>query len=141
MKILKLGEHYTPLLFSQFKRNLEQSLRLILAIQITPSIPTQYASKVNNLQSIGAIVLVLALKKRLTNHYWFNLPANAGFPFLALVEHTNFVSPSCFGGEHIIYCGQYLETNHRNFLMTPEEITRQYLPALTRFNQNFDENI
>ena len=73
-------------------------------LQITPSIPTQYASKINNLQSIGAIVLVLALKKRLTNHYWFNLPANAGFPFLALVEHTNFVSPDNFGGEHIVYC-------------------------------------
>ena len=109
-------------------------------LQITPSIPTQYASKINNLQSIGAIVLVLALKKRLTNHYWFNLPANAGFPFLALVEHTNFVPPSCFGGEHIIYCGQYLDTNHQNFLMTSEEITRQYLPALTRFNQNFNES-
>jgi protoporphyrinogen oxidase len=107
-------------------------------VQITPEIPTEYAVKLNNLQSIGAIVLVLALKNRLTNHYWFNLPATAGFPFLALVEHTNFVSPSYFGGEHIIYCGQYLETDHPNFSMTPEEVTNQFIPALTRFNPDFD---
>ena len=107
-------------------------------VQITPGIPTEYAVKLNNLQSIGALVLVLALKNRLTNHYWFNLPATAGFPFLALVEHTNFVSPSYFGGEHIIYCGQYLETGHPNFSMTSEEVTNQFIPALTRFNPDFD---
>ena len=107
-------------------------------VQITPGIPKDYAVKLNNLQSIGALVLVLALKKRLTNHYWFNLPATAGFPFLALVEHTNFVSPSHFGGEHIVYCGQYLETNHRNFSMQAEEVANQFLPALTRFNPDFD---
>ena len=109
-------------------------------VKITPELPIDYAVQLKKLHSIGALVLVLALKKRLTNHYWFNLPDTAGFPFLALVEHTNFVSPSHFGNEHIIYCGQYLETDHSNFSMSVEEITNQFVPSLTRFNPNFDKS-
>jgi protoporphyrinogen oxidase len=86
---------------------------------------------------MGAVVLVLALKHRLSEHYWFNLPAHAGFPFLALVEHTNFVSPDNFGGEHIVYCGDYLENDHESFSLPKEEILARFLPALTRFNAHF----
>ena len=61
--------------------------------------------------------MVLALKQPLSKegYYWFNLPKSAGFPFLALVEHTNFISPQHFGGEHILYCGDYLEEGHPYF--------------------------
>ena len=88
-----------------------------------------------NIESV--ISDVLALKKRLSKHYWFNLPAQAGFPFLALVEHTNFVSPDHFGGEHIVYCGDYLETDHEHFSLQKEELLARFLPALTRFNADF----
>ena len=96
-----------------------------------------YRRKLMNLPSMGAVVLVLSLKQRLTNNYWFNLPANAGFPFLALVEHTNFVSPDNFGGEHIVYCGDYLESDHKYFSLKKEELLARFLPTLTRFNAHF----
>ena len=105
--------------------------------QLSPQLPPDYRRQLMQPQSMGAVVLVLALKHRLSEHYWFNLPAHAGFPFLALVEHTNFVSPDNFGGEHIVYCGDYLENDHESFSLPKEEILARFLPALTRFNAHF----
>jgi protoporphyrinogen oxidase len=84
--------------------------------------------------------MILALKQRLSEkgYYWFNLPKDAGFPFLALVEHTNFVSPKHFGGDHLVYCGDYLESDHAYFQLSQEELLQRFLPALGRFNPHFN---
>jgi protoporphyrinogen oxidase len=69
--------------------------------------------------------------------YWHNLPKDAGFPFLAMVEHTNFIPPEHFGGDHIVYCGDYLPLDHEYFRLSKEELSDRFLPALTRFNPDF----
>jgi protoporphyrinogen oxidase len=91
------------------------------------------------LKSMGAVVMVLALKHGLSEegYYWFNLPKSAGFPFLALVEHTNFVSEEHFGGDHIVYAGDYLEPDHEYFRLSKEELLQRFLPALSRINPAF----
>ncbi len=106
--------------------------------KLAPQLPSNYRRQLLQLQSMGAVVLVLALKQHLSEHYWFNLPAQAGFPFLALVEHTNFVSPTHFGGKHIVYCGDYLESDHEYFRLQKEELLERFLPALSRFNADFE---
>ena len=84
---------------------------------ITPQLKGDYVKKINAQKSIGAIAAILSLKKQLSRegYYWFNLPKSAGFPFLALVEHTNYVSSDNFNGEHLIYCGDYLDHSHKYF--------------------------
>ena len=89
---------------------------------------------------MGAVILVLSLKNQLSRegYYWYNLPKTAGFPFLALVEHTNFLNPQYFNGEHIIYCGDYLDVSHEYFSLTKEELLARFLPAFKRFNPDFN---
>ncbi|HEX7555841.1 MAG TPA: FAD-dependent oxidoreductase, partial [Leptolinea sp.] len=70
-------------------------------------------------------------------YYWFNLPKSAGFPFLALVEHTNFLPKEYYGGDHLLYCGDYLETDHEYFKLSQEELLQRFLPALERINPDF----
>jgi protoporphyrinogen oxidase len=88
---------------------------------------------------MGAVVLVLELTHRLSTQgvYWHNLPKDAGFPFLGLVEHTNFIDPEHFGGNHIIYCGDYLPLGHEYFSMTQDALQKRFLPALRRINPEF----
>ncbi len=107
--------------------------------RLAPDLPGEYLQGLLNLKSMGAVVMVLALTHRLSEqgYYWYNLPKSAGFPFLALVEHTNFLSPDYFGGDHIIYCGDYLDTDHENFRLSQEELQARFLPALARINPNF----
>lgn len=122
----------------QFDQCLSTASPALLA-RLAPSLPPEYLSGLLNLRSMGAVVMVMALKHQLSQqgYYWYNLPKSAGFPFLALVEHTNFLSPKYYGGDHLIYAGDYLETDHEYFDLSQEELLERFLPALPRFNPDF----
>jgi protoporphyrinogen oxidase len=85
----------------------------------------------------SAHVLILALDRPLTNEYWINI-ADSGFPFLVLVEHTNFMPPSDYGGRHLVYLGNYLPPDAPLFQQSDTEVLDTFLPALRRFNPSFD---
>lgn len=108
-----------------------------LAARLIPDLPADYTARLRSLKSLGALVLIVSLDRPLTSYYWHNLPKSAGFPFLALVEHTNFVRPEYFGGDHIIYCGDYLEVGHEYFQLSKEELLGRFLEAFPRFNPAF----
>lgn len=111
-----------------------------LLARLAPDLAPDYLQELLAMKSLGAVVLVLALRKQLSPHgyYWHNIPKEAGFPFLALVEHTNFLSPRFFGGDHIVYCGDYLPRDHEYFQLSKQELVERFLPALTRINPEFD---
>jgi protoporphyrinogen oxidase len=107
--------------------------------QLVPALPADYQEGLKKLKSMGSVVLILALKHRLTDgHYWINLPKGEGFPFLGLVEHTNFIDPKHYGGDHLVYCGDYLKPDHEYFSLSHEELLARFLPALSRFNPDFE---
>ncbi len=111
-----------------------------LLSRLTPALPSDYLKGLLELKSMGAVVMTLSLKHQLSEqgYYWYNLPKSAGFPFLAMVEHTNFLSPDHFGGDHIIYCGDYLETGHEYFSLSQDELLARFIPSFTRFNPHFE---
>jgi protoporphyrinogen oxidase len=110
-----------------------------LMAKLCPGLPESYLKGLLELKSMGAVVMILSLDRQLTGqgYYWFNLPKKAGYPFLALVEHTNFVSPEHFGGDHIVYAGDYLEVDHEFFSMSDEELLAHFTPAFKKFNPGF----
>jgi protoporphyrinogen oxidase len=106
---------------------------------MVPTLPQDYLASLLNLKSMGAVVLIMSLSNQLSEegYYWYNIPKSAGYPFLALVEHTNFLSPDHFGGDHIVYCGDYLDLDHEYFDLSKDELLERFLPVLTRFNPKF----
>jgi protoporphyrinogen oxidase len=110
--------------------------------RLVPSLPEAYLHGLKNMKSMGAVVMTLALHQQLSEegYYWYNLPKSAGYPFLALVEHTNFVGKDHFGGDHIIYMGDYLEPDHEYFRISQEELLEKFLPALKMFNPKFERS-
>jgi protoporphyrinogen oxidase len=111
-----------------------------LLFKMVPSLPDSYQAGLRGLKSMGAVVLTLSLNQQLSKdgYYWFNIPKDEGFPFLAVVEHTNYLSPRYFGGDHIIYCGDYRDPDHEYFSMTKEQLLELFIPALKRINPDFD---
>ena len=112
------------------------------AAKMVPSLPKEYLEGLLRLKSMGAVVLTVSLKHQLSKegYYWYNIPKAAGFPFLAVVEHTNYVSPENFGGEHIVYIGDYIEPEHEYFQLTKEELFERFAPSLKKFNPDFDQS-
>jgi len=54
------------------------------------------------------------------------------------VEHTNFVSAEHFGGEHIVYIGDYLDTDHEHFSLSQEALLERFMAVLPDFNPQFN---
>lgn len=115
-------------------------LKLAPALKTTP-----YGQQMAKLQSIGAICVVLALKQSVLTDgtYWLNLPATtpdkrtSQFPFLALVEHTNFLPKEHYGGNVLVYCGDYIPVDHEYFSMSDNQLIERFLPALAKVNPQF----
>lgn len=108
-----------------------------LLSRLVPDLPSAYLDQVRRLRSLGAVVMTVALRRPLTKGiYWMNMPKGE-FPFLALVEHTNFVDPGRYGGDHLIYCGDYLDPSHEYFSLSQDELLERFLPALKKVNPEF----
>ena len=109
---------------------------------------TAYGRQAAALKSIGGLCVVLALKRPLMpdDTYWLNLPASSAdkaksaFPFLALVEHTNFIPRQHYGGDHIVYCGDYVPAKHEYFQLSDEALVERFLPALSKVNPAFQRD-
>jgi len=110
-----------------------------LMAKMCPNLPEEYLKGLLELNSMGAVVMVLSLKHQLSRdgYYWFNLPKEAGFPMLALVEHTNYVSKEHFGGDHVMYAGDYLELGHEYFSLSDDELLKIFIPAFKKINPEF----
>lgn len=116
-------------------------------LKIAPDLAAQksYADQLGNLRNMSAVVLVLALKQTLLTDgtYWLNLPASSPnkskseFPFLALVEHTNYLEATHYGGDHIVYCGDYVAPDHEYMKMSEDALVDRFVKALKTFNPNF----
>jgi len=113
-----------------------------LLAKLCPELPETYLKGLLDLRSMGAVVMVLSLKHQLSTqgYYWFNLPKEAGYPFLALVEHTNFIPPEEFGGDHIVYAGDYLEAGHEYFALTDEQLVERFTPSFKKINPAFEQD-
>ncbi|KKQ42457.1 MAG: hypothetical protein US60_C0017G0007 [Microgenomates group bacterium GW2011_GWC1_37_8] len=111
-----------------------------LFIQMTRNLPKEYTNNLLNLNGIGAVNLVLSLKKQFLKDgsYWLNI--NRGeHPFLAVVEHTNFMDKANYNNEHLVYIGNYVEHSHQYFKFNEDEIFYEFYNSLRKINPHFNE--
>ncbi len=109
------------------------------------ALPASYIEKYagpNSIEHYGAHCVVLSLKQRFfeeqeRNTYWLNVN-DPGYPFLAVVEHTNFMPTSDYDGQHLVYLGNYLPPDHALFNKSDEEVLAEFLPHLKRIKPNFE---
>jgi protoporphyrinogen oxidase len=107
--------------------------------RIAPPLPDEYSARLESVPYQDALCLVLTLKQPLSNTYWLNVN-DRSMPFLAIVEHTNFIEPHRYGGQHVVYVSNYLDKQSPLLGMSVDEICGLYLPHLKRINPAFDEN-
>lgn len=110
-------------------------------LRLCSQLPEPYSSQLKALKHLGAVVLCVRLKNPLSpqGYYWYNLPKSEGYPFLALVEHTNFVPKDRYNNETIIYAGDYLPQGHAYFSLSAEELLKKLIPGFRKINPEFSE--
>lgn len=115
-------------------------------LRLAPQLEGPYADKLRSLQSMGAVVVIFALRQQLLRDgtYWLSLPAsqpdkqNSEFPFLALVEHTNYMDAWHYGSDHLVYCGDYVVPDHEYLRLDEQELVARFQRVLPRFNSAFE---
>lgn len=116
------------------------TLPTFIFTKITPELPKSYLSKLKSLNGIGAVNLVLSLKKQFMTDgsYWLNVN-EMDYPFLAVVEHTNFMNMRNYNNEHLVYIGNYLSSDHPYFQKSGADLVKEFMPYLTKINPDFSK--
>lgn len=101
-----------------------------------------YINKFKQLESLAATTLVLVLDKPFFKEdiYWLNINC-ADWPFLALVEHTNFIDNSYYDGSYLLYVGKYLPIDDSLFSFSKEKLLKHYQSYLEKLLPDFKEHL
>jgi len=108
-------------------------------LKICPELSLQIKNKLKNYESLGSLSLILELKESFLKDgtYWLNIN-DPDYPFVAVVEHTNFIDKTNYNSNTILYIGGYYPTDHPFFKMTKEQLFRKFRPFLKKINPEYN---
>lgn len=108
-------------------------------IKIIPSLPKTYTDKLKKLKSRGTVNLILSLKNQFLEDgtYWLNIN-DKSFPFIGIVEQTNFISKNKYNNENIIHVVNYLSPLHPFFKTDGKNLIKKFSPYLKKINPEFN---
>ncbi len=116
------------------------SLPTRLFLRLTRGLPHDYVAHFSSTgEHYSAHCVVLELDRPLQAAYWVSV-TDPGYPFVALVEHTNWLPPSDYGGRHLVYLGNYLPPDDPLFALSDAEVLERFLPHLERVNPRFERS-
>lgn len=95
-----------------------------------------YLEKLRRVRYIANICIVLELNRSLSETYWLNVN-DPGFPFVGVIEHTNFEPTSTYGGRHIVYTSKYLPETDALYQMPDNEVVDFTIEHLQRMFPDF----
>ncbi|MCL6643725.1 MAG: NAD(P)/FAD-dependent oxidoreductase [Dehalococcoidia bacterium] len=108
----------------------------VIALKIAPDLPAAYRAVLERVRYQWATCLVLALDRPLTPYYWLSIGDD--LPFVACIEHTNFMPPERYGGNHVVYLSNYTAPDHPVLQMDADAVFAHYLDGIRRLNPAFD---
>ena len=107
--------------------------------RLAPPMPKEYQEKLEGINYLSAVLMVLVLDRQFTSKYWLNI-ADPGMPFVALIEHTNLVGRQLYGGKHILYISNYPSRDSALYRMSADELMDLFVPHLQKINPDFERS-
>lgn len=118
------------------------TLPTVQMTKITRGLPKKYLDSLKVFKGVGAVTVILALNDSFFHDgtYWLNV-SQKGYPFLAVVEHTHLVNKGHYEGEHLLYVGNYLPSDHPYFKKDVKKLIDEFTPYLKKINPRFDKKM
>ncbi|HEX6031960.1 MAG TPA: FAD-dependent oxidoreductase, partial [Tepidiformaceae bacterium] len=108
----------------------------IITRRIAPDLPPHYTEVLDRVRYQWATCLVLAIDRPLSPIYWLSIGDD--LPFVACVEHTNFMHPEDYGGNHVVYLSNYASPGDPVLDMDADQVFERYLDGIKKINPDFD---
>lgn len=99
-------------------------------------VSNQQKKKIEKIKYLGATCMILELEKSLTPYYWLNIN-DPKSPFLAVVEHTNFVDKSKYADKVLLYIAKYVDVDSELFRSSEDDLFDKYCDYLPKINPDF----
>lgn len=96
----------------------------------------EYVASLRRIAYLANTCLVLELDRSLSDTYWLNVN-DPSFPYVGVIEHTNFEKAETYGGRHIVYLSKYLPHTEPLYQMDADEALDFALPHLCRMFPDF----
>ena len=113
----------------------------IIADLVKPYVPSEYDERLRRIRYLANVCVVLELDRSLSDIYWLNVN-DPSFPFVGVIEHTNFEPASTYAGRHVVYLSKYLPDNDALYRMSNQEVVAFTLEHLRRmFPDVTDERV
>jgi protoporphyrinogen oxidase len=110
-----------------------------LTADLAPSLPSEWRTTAKGIDHSGVLCTIFVLKRSLSPIYWMNV-SDTSVPYGGLIEHTNYIPPSEYGGRHIVYVSHYTYPDEEFFSLPSEQVLARYLPHFKRVNPEFEES-
>ena len=107
--------------------------------RLAPAMPPEYQSKLEDVDYLSAVLMVMVMDRPFTNKYWMNI-ADPNMPFVALIEHTNLIDKELYGGKHILYISNYPSRDNELYQMSGDELMDLFVPHLQKINPDFERS-
>lgn len=113
----------------------------VVLARLFPQLKKAYRRRIESIKHLSAQVLILVLKRPfMRGTYWLNMTDDQA-PFLAVVEHTNFMPKKYYGGEHVVYVGNYLPADHPFLTMNKRQLLQKFDSYLTQINPDYAKSL
>ena len=99
----------------------------------------KYAQELSKIAYFGAVCTVLEMNQPISNVYWMNI-ADPGFSFGGLIEHTNWIPSSTYGGSRIVYLSRYFSLQESFAKLSNDQIADQMVSEIRRIQPAFRPN-
>jgi len=109
----------------------------IIADLVAPHASDDWLRQLRAIEYLANVCVVLELDRSLSDTYWLNVN-DPGFPFVGVIEHTNFEPASTYGGRHIVYLSKYLPATAELYQMADDAVLDFCIPHLKRMFPAFD---
>lgn len=106
-------------------------------IQHDTAVTAADLAKLRSTDYLDALCLVFTSSQSLSPYYWHTV-ADLDYPFLSVIQHTNFVPKEHYMGEHVYYLGAYVPREHRLMLDSPEVTRQRFFAGLQGMFPSFD---
>ena len=100
---------------------------------------SEWLASLRRVNYLGNMCLILRLKHSLSETYWLNVN-DPGFPFVGVIEHTNFDLPENYKGSHIAYLSRYLAVEDPVWSYSDEQYVNFAVEHLKRMFPKMDRS-
>lgn len=107
-------------------------------LKLVPALHMEYKQRLQAIRYQAVICMIFILNSSLGDDiYWLNVNSRE-LPFGGVIEHTNFVSPTEYDGQHLAYVFNYLSPSDPMARLSKEEIEALYIDGLQKIFPNFN---